>query len=168
MSFVQRGVDMVNERLNRVKGSPEQKPAEFPAEVPLTIDEGRGPAPSLPSTSSSLPTAGDARGVLGVPGGAPTRSESPPLMQDADPGVPAQSRPPSIPLSSIPLVASEIDDAHGPSADEIHGLDDMLWLLREPGVRAPSRPARRSHNRAVLAFYSRDRRACAGGGDAHG
>ena len=74
MSFVQRGMDMVNERLNRVKGSPEQKPAEFPAEVPLTIDEGRGPAPSLPaSTSSSLPAAGDARGVLGVPGGAPTR-----------------------------------------------------------------------------------------------
>ena len=167
MSFVQRGVDMVNERLNRVKGSPEQKPAEFPAEVPLTIEGGRGPAPSLP-TSSSIPATGDARGVMGASSGAPTRSESPPLMQDADPRVPVQPRPPSIPLSSIPLVASEIDDAHGPSADEIHGLDDMLWLLREPGVRAPSRPARRSHNRAVLAFYSRDRRACAGGGDAHG
>ena len=59
MSFVQRGVDMVNERLNRVKGSPEQRPAEFPAEVPLTIEGGRGPAPSLP-TSSSIPAAGDA------------------------------------------------------------------------------------------------------------
>lgn len=147
MSFVQRGVDMVNERFNRgsSRSSPE-KPPPIPAEAPHAINGGHSAVPSVPATSSSLLATGDGLPDATRTAWAPSAPAAPPCaalppLKAAAFGAPPGSSSMPLAIQPPPLVGVDLEP-NGPTyhttADEIHGLDDMLWLLREPGEVGPS------------------------------